>query len=288
LSHHVILALSIFNEISSHPSAAKQIPAVHYHLGSLRAMLWGYEIRQPLDTADFASRLELNLVRSMEHYRYCSLCLFKLMCSLFSHAHTYFLKYDVGPTLVLINTEMAEMYLHSFHLRESGLAKELQILKESSSSMDAMGRESLSSIFTIREFVSSLLGGAYRVLVDCRFALTGVVLERHGLSMIDGGLVKTIVRLLTNLILKLLKYLSSQAYRRLDESPEEQSRGLRLLKEVYSEALTASEWSHTPAAAGAAKESSKKETTTPLRREVRSLYDMLDKLNSCEWLKSNL
>jgi hypothetical protein len=270
--------------------ASKHIPVVHYHLGSLRAMLWGYEIRHPSDTADFASRLEGNLVRSMEHYRSALCCLLShsLTTLYVSVAHTYFLKYDVGPTLILILTEMTEMYLHSFHLREDGLARELKILKESSS-LDSVGHESLSSIVTIREFVSSLLGGAFRVLIDCRFALTGVVLERHGLSMVDGGLINTIVHLLTNLLLKLLKYLSSPAYRRADESPVDQTKALQLLKEVYSEAFNTTEWSHTPPTTppSTLKDiSSTKEFTK--RKEVKSLYEMLDKLNSCEWLRANL
>jgi hypothetical protein len=63
-------ALSIFNEIANHPGATKNIPAIHYHLGSLRAMLWGYEVRKL--SGDFSSQYEFNLEQSMSHYRSAS------------------------------------------------------------------------------------------------------------------------------------------------------------------------------------------------------------------------
>jgi hypothetical protein len=212
-----------------------------------------------------------------------------------SHAHTYFLKYDVGPTLILILTDMTEMYLHSFHLREAKLAEELLAIKDDQS----QSQESVSRIVTIRQFVTSLLGGAFRVLVDCRFALTGVVLERHGQAMIDGGIIHTIATLLKTLLLKLIKYLSSRAYQILSQSSsppagasqsdEQQTKTIQLLKGIYSEALKTNEWyCNNPLPPSSLPKDAGDSQVTTHRRDVRSLYEMLEKLNSCVWLRSHL
>jgi hypothetical protein len=201
----------------------------------------------------------------------------------------------------LILTDMTEMYLHSFHLRESKLAEELLALKDDPS----QSQESVSRIVTIRQFVTSLLGGAFRVLVDCRFALTGVVLERHGQAMVDGGLIQTIASLLKTLLLKLIKYLSSRAYQPtfLEEddhggktaprSDDEQVKTIQLLKGIYSEALKTTEWycNLTPGPSSSAREAIAIPQGTAMmtsRRDVRSLYEMFEKLNSCGWLRSHL
>lgn len=177
---------------------------------------------------------------------------------------------------------MTEMYLHAFLLREPKLAEELLALKDD----QTQSPDRVSRIVTIRQFVSSLLGGAFRILVDCRFALTGVVLERHGQAMVDGGLIQTIASLLKTLVLKLIKYISSQAYELTHGSaPQEQMNTIQFLKGVYSEALKTTEWSFTPNPSPSRDASASISEAT---KDVRSLYEMLEKLNSCRWLRSHL
>ena len=67
---YLFIALSVYNEVPNQSASIKQIPAIHYHLGSLRAMLWGYYLQQNKNSTEASLEIEKNLEQSMYHYRY--------------------------------------------------------------------------------------------------------------------------------------------------------------------------------------------------------------------------
>lgn len=307
-------------------------------------MLWGYEVRQLSD--NYSQQYEINLQHSMVHYRYVCpsprntmeflilvsfflLLLLPPSCcyfSSYSHAHTYYLKYDVGCTLLLILTEMCEMYLHSFQLHEITLNNEIKNIKNikdqnKNHNLSHSSELITSSLIFIHQLISSLLGGAYRVLIDCRFALTGIVLERYGQVMLENGLIETIIRLLKILLLKLLKYLSfllplydakgeeSNDDQRTVTSTSTSVTTIQLLKEIYSNLLKTTNWKYqstqinscgSSSSGGGGGERSVASSSSAggggssssgsgdSEKDIKYLYEILEKLNSCEWLKANL
>jgi hypothetical protein len=123
---------------------------------------------------------------------------------------------------------MNDIYLTSYTSREKNIHSELTRLARVSSSSPSNSTSvdghstteqtdessaAAASIIAIRTTASSLLGGSFRALVDCRrFVLTSVVVERHGKHMLEVGIIERLVRSLQQLILKLLKVFASICY----------------------------------------------------------------------------
>ena len=207
------------------------------------------------------------------------------------------MKFDVGPTLLLILTEMCEMYLHSFSLHENNLFEKMKQFQLSSPENINNNNNSIAQYNSIDESIKSLLGGAYHVLIDCRFALTGVVLERHGQTMIERGFINNISHLLKLLLLKLLKYLSlfksinhNNNNNNNNNSSEDretliqsQINTIKLLKDYYAKLFKITEWKYNRII-----NKNISNLDSENSQEVCYLYDILESLHSCEWLKNNL
>ena len=218
---------------------------------------------------------------------------FDLMFCFYSLAHQYFLKYDVGPTLAVILLDMCDIYLTSYDSRESALRSELSrvmtsmtFVSKDSQDTTATSSDVAASVLAIRSTVESLLGGAFRSLIDCRrFVLTSVVIDRHGQHMVENGIITRLLKSLQQLLLKMIKVLSSVCYEGYqgtsknsagDSTCSVKSRDetVNLLKGIYRDLLSVGlKYS---------------DTSQFLNTDgtVSTICDAVDKLNSSEWLKA--
>lgn len=175
---HAHPALELFYELRNFRQAA----AAHYQLGSFYSSYW------PLCPA----RSDALLEKALLHYR---------------EAHSYYSKYDVGPTLLLILIDMCDLYLAAYSATEPYLtssvkdrssnentAVEKVVVNPGTSSrassgggiqvadMDGISTQtpmpSIAPSESESELVVALLGGALQSLLESRFAFTPAVAER--------------------------------------------------------------------------------------------------------------
>ena len=106
----------------------------------------------------------------------------------FALAYQYYSRYDVGPILVEMLIDIADLYLSSF-LHEEEIFKGLCARRETSLRMST-------------ELTSQLLGGALLSLLDSRFAFTDVVIERYRDKMMK--LSQQVARRMCTILLKIL------------------------------------------------------------------------------------
>lgn len=224
----------------------------------------------------------------------------------------------MGPTLASILLDMSDIYLTSYTHREQNIGRELNRLSNVLSSprvgcKDSSNKEdesfsSAASIIAIRTTVSSLLGGSFRALADCRrFVLTPVVVDRHGKHMLEIGIIGRLVHSLQQLILKLLKVYASVCY---DDGKDQSGRDstVATLKQTYRKlhddntVFTRALGSDVIADNGADRrvqqpslhrdasfeENSQIQTQRVLLTMVTSLCEAVDGMNSSEWMKENL
>ena len=64
------------------------------------------------------------------------------------------MKFDVGPTLLLILTEMCEMYLHSFSLHENNLFEKMKQFQLSSPENINNNNNSITQYNSINESIN--------------------------------------------------------------------------------------------------------------------------------------
>lgn len=128
-------AMSLYKELNNE----KQVAAVNFQLGSFYCSYWSVEI----------GKTNQNISKALQYY---------------SEAHRYYSQYDVGPVLIQILTDMADLYISAFTLEEDTFRS----LVAPTSTLQ------LSS-----ELIVSLLGGAYHALIDSRYAFTDVVIGRY-------------------------------------------------------------------------------------------------------------
>lgn len=126
-----------------------------------------------------------------------------------STAHEYYLKYDVNPTLVRILTDMCDIYMTSYLDCEPAVISEMNCIRElmESGAKSAPSDSSSTNLLPqcTNESITSLLGGALKVLLDCRFAMTDAVVGRYSGEM--ALLAVDVARHLQVLLLKLLRIL---------------------------------------------------------------------------------
>ena len=200
----------------------------------------------------------------------------------FSEAHEYYLKYDVNPTLVRILSEMSKIYMTSYLDCENEVISELNCVRdlmENGTKSTSIECTDLNSVLppSTYESIASLLGGALKALLDCRFAMTDAVVSKYADEM--GPLALEVIEHLSKLLLKLRRVIVS-----LPQPPKitsevarssEKEETLSVIKDVYTQLLA-----FTTCSDG-------KSTINPTD-SCQSLYNMLDKLNSQNFLKSFL
>ena len=198
-------ALELFYELRNFRQAA----AAHYQLGSFYSSYW------PLCPA----RSDALLEKALLHYR---------------EAHSYYSKYDVGPTLLLILIDMCDLYLAAYsatepYLTSSGKdrpsnensAAEKVVVNSGTSSRPSSGvgihAGDIDGISTPTpvpssapsesesELVVALLGGALQSLLESRFAFTPAVAERSKYRSQIIALAVDIARRLGCVLMKVLK-----------------------------------------------------------------------------------
>jgi hypothetical protein len=202
---HAHPALELFYELRNFRQAA----AAHYQLGSFYSSYW------PLCPA----RSDALLEKALLHYR---------------EAHSYYSKYDVGPTLLLILIDMCDLYLAAYSATEPYLtssvkdrasnentAVEKVAVNSGTSSrassgvgvqvaeMDGISTEtpmpSSAPSESESELVVALLGGALQSLLESRFAFTPAVAERSKYRSQIIALAVDIARRLGCVLMKVLK-----------------------------------------------------------------------------------
>jgi hypothetical protein len=186
---------------------------------------------------------------------------------------------------------MCGMYLDSYRLREAEILQEINKIRIGANGLSALSSSAAAGVIVVKDSVSNFLGGALRSLLDCRFALTPTVLDRHGQTMIDQKIVKNIAELLKMLTLKLLKVLNSVCY---EDATAARNDTLGLLKNIYSELFKTKAWKCSPSglengpSPGIHSVQPSMEGNSDDFSDASRVYDMLDRLNSSEWLRINL
>lgn len=208
-------ALELFYELRNDRQAA----AVHYQLGSFYSSYW------PL----YPSRSDGLLEKALLHYR---------------EAHSYYSKYDVGPTLLLILIDMCDLYLSAYSATEPFLksaknvtssgesvgqtisepmiyedlqhgapvstslileAVDLNCVKSSDKDVSAPSSVESPGSYSESELVIALLGGALQSLLESRFAFTPVVAERSRYRSQILSLAADVAKRLGGVLIKVLK-----------------------------------------------------------------------------------
>lgn len=198
-------ALELFYELRNFRQAA----AAHYQLGSFYSSYW------PLCPV----RSDALLEKALLHYR---------------EAHSYYSKYDVGPTLLLILIDMCDLYLAAYSATEPYLtssvkdrasnentAVEKVVANSGTSSRASSGigiqvadiddistqtpMPSSAPSESESELVVALLGGALQSLLESRFAFTPAVAERSKYRSQIIALAVDIARRLGCVLMKVLK-----------------------------------------------------------------------------------
>ena len=199
-------ALELFYELRNFRQAA----AAHYQLGSFYSSYW------PLCPA----RSDALLEKALLHYR---------------EAHSYYSKYDVGPTLLLILIDMCDLYLAAYSATEPYLTSSVKdrpsndisaaaekVVVNSGTSlgpssgvgfhvgdMDGISTQtpmpSSAPSESESELVVALLGGALQSLLESRFAFTPAVAERSKYRSQIIALAVDIARRLGCVLMKVLK-----------------------------------------------------------------------------------
>ena len=196
-------ALELFYELRNFRQAA----AAHYQLGSFYSSYW------PLCPV----RSDALLEKALLHYK---------------EAHSYYSKYDVGPTLLLILIDMCDLYLAAYSATEPYLTSCVKdrtstetsptekivsspgISPSSSNGVNAVDTEGSSAQTSIpsstpseseSELVVALLGGALQSLLESRFAFTPAVAERSKYRSQIIALAVDIARRLGCVLMKVLK-----------------------------------------------------------------------------------
>lgn len=123
----------------------------------------------------------------------------------YSEAHKYYSKCDISPTLVLILTDMCDLYLASYAASEPQLSSLVQAKKLIAPVEPALtGVQSAEWTPTeASSLVTQLLGGALQCLIDCRYAFTAAVVERYPVRL--GQLSVEVAVKLTKILLKVLQ-----------------------------------------------------------------------------------
>ena len=196
-------ALELFYELRNFRQAA----AAHYQLGSFYSSYW------PLCPA----RSDALLEKALLHYK---------------EAHSYYSKYDVGPTLLLILIDMCDLYLAAYSATEPYLTSSVKdrtsnetiptdktvpnpgtssspsdgvnvVDMDGGSAHASMSASSPSE--SESELVVALLGGALQSLLESRFAFTPAVAERSKCRSQIIALAVDIARRLGCVLMKVLK-----------------------------------------------------------------------------------
>ena len=195
----------------------RQAAAVHYQLGSFYSSYW------PL----YPSRSDGLLEKALLHYR---------------EAHSYYSKYDVGPTLLLILVDMCDLYLSAYSATEPFLksvkkvgepdriadstvfaspqgpgSQRLSTADESAterledkkrlngSDEDASGSMVGPDSWSQSELVVALLGGALQSLLESRFAFTPAVAVRSRYRSQILSLAADVAKRLSSVLIKVLR-----------------------------------------------------------------------------------
>ena len=262
-----------------------------------------------------------------------------------STAHEYYLKYDVNPTLVRILTDMCDIYMTSYLDCEPEVVSELNCIRDliDSGAKSATQTQTETDTQTqtesrerdrdrhrdttcpthllpqcTNESITSLLGGALKVLLDCRFAMTEAVVSRYPHEMallavqVAGHLQQLLLKLLR--ILKLLPTATATATTEAESLSERQreecvqttklqysllllgltSAGTSTLTLGASSSSSSSTGdSSTPSGAGEGRLGEKEKKNTPAASAVakpccQALYVILERLNSVVFLKQLL
>ena len=195
----------------------RQAAAVHYQLGSFYSSYW------PL----YPSRSDGLLEKALLHYR---------------EAHSYYSKYDVGPTLLLILVDMCDLYLSAYSATEPFL-KSVKKVGEPDRIADStvfpsppgLGSQRLSTTdesaterledkkcsngsdedasrsvvrpdsWSQSELVVALLGGALQSLLESRFAFTPAVAVRSRYRSQILSLAADVAKRLSSVLIKVLR-----------------------------------------------------------------------------------
>ena len=105
----------------------------------------------------------------------------------YGSAFEYYSKFDVGPVLVIILTDMCDLYLTNYTSSEESLKLITGNNKDLKLSL---------------KIVRNLLGGAFLSLLDCRYCFTEVVVTRYKEQM--PNLVQRVYSLICRVLLKML------------------------------------------------------------------------------------
>lgn len=208
-----------------------------------------------------------------------------------STAHEYYLKYDVNPTLVRILIDMCDIYLTSYLDCEPAIVSEInyirQLMDSGAKSTERKEADNYPSCLlpqSTNESITSLLGGAFKVVLDCRFAMTEAVVGRYPVEM--APLAIQVAEHLKQLLLKVLRILVLLPSRsEVDRVPEkEKEECIKMMKHQYTQLLTLTNTSIVASDDGKDRAGEQKTgdlTVSP----CPTLYTVLDKLNSSVYLR---
>ena len=206
------------------------------------------------------------------------------------------MKYDVNPTLVRILTDMCDIYMTSYLDCEGAVISEMNCIRDliDSGAKSASGGEddAASSRHLLpqctNESITSLLGGALKVIMDCRFALTEAVVDRHLGEMSSlAGQVAGQLQLLLLKVLRVLVLLPAADANALGSSGSAGPGGdhgatlgreecVAVLKAQYAQLLAMTTSSSSSSAVSSTSET------------CQTLYAILERLNSVAFLKQFL
>lgn len=154
----VRIALKIYKELSHE----RQIAATHFHLGTMFTAL-----HQSSSTPGQSTTTKNNsnhyLGAALSHYR---------------DAYEYYMRCDVGPTLMTILIQLSDLYMASYADSETHLYSCLQLLTAREPT-DCFGLPQ-----SIIDMEVNRLSGALQALLVARCSLTPAVLDRHGETML--------------------------------------------------------------------------------------------------------
>lgn len=238
------IALRIFTEQRSD----RQVAAVNFHLGSFYCHCW------PADNRKANARLEL----ALKHYQ---------------SAHSYYSKFDVGPTLVAILCDMCNLYLSTFSTSENAIYSYCEQLNANRLSFGrtAQGFASFQPS-EASEVVVSLLGGAFQCLLDSRFAFTPAAMSGRRSDPEIVKQIRKVTNLLVPVLMKLLKSLKLSLLNAGSTEIEVEAR-LKELRSSCAEVMRLQTLQQ-------AEEECIDETVISSK-----LNEILDTLNKMDWLK---